>query len=177
MGWFSPVKGSYPGLAQVDKALPVKEGVKKIQRGTIVALKADGSGKSTEGVWDVATGDDKLLYVALQDYTDPTAGFAGTAFDPAGGVPKINGLDLAQDGEYETTVFDTTKTYTVGDKLYVDEGVLTNSGSGTVVGYVTSPATSRWINNAIAVPADGEDQRLAIRTGATKKVIRFKTAV
>lgn len=82
MGWFSPVKGSYPSLAQIDKTLPVKEGVKAIQRGTIVALKSDDTGKSAEGVWDVAAATDKLLYVSLQDYTDPTAGFAGSAFDP-----------------------------------------------------------------------------------------------
>lgn len=179
MGWFSPVKGSYPSLAQVDKTLPVKEGVKAIQRGTIVALKSDDAGNSAEGVWDVATATDKLLYVSLQDYTDPTAGFAGTAFDPKGGVPRITGIDLAQDGEYETSVFDTSKTYTVGEALYAVDGVLTNAGSegDYVVGYVTAPSTSRWVNNAIAVPADGTDPRLAIRTGATLKVLRFKTAV
>ena len=178
MGWFSPVKGEYPGLAQVDKALLLADGVTSIERGMIVALGAGNGEDGDEGVWQKPNGTtDKLLYVALQDYVDPTAGFAGTAFDPKGGVPNITGIDLAQEGEYETSVFDTTKTYAVGEALYVEDGVLTNSGSGTVVGYVTSPSTSRWINNAIAVPADGEDQRLAIRTGATKKVIRFKTAV
>ena len=181
MGWFSPVKGSYPSLAQVDKTLPVKDGVTNIKRGMIVALKADGDGKSKEGVWDVATGAaDEILYVALQDYSDPTAGFAGTAFDPKGGVPRITALDLAQDGEFETSVFDTTKTYAVGDKLYASGGVLTNTGN-KVVGYVTLPPTERWINNAIAVPKQGPgvdtDPRLAIRTGANQNVIRFKTAV
>lgn len=178
MGWFSPVKGSYPGLAQVDKALPVKDGVTSIKRGTIVVLKPDDTGKSAEGVWDVASGTDTILYVALQDYTDPTAGFAGTSFDPEGGTPKINALDLNQDAEYETSVFDTTKSYTVGQPLYVGAGgVLTNvnPGSSTVVGYVTAPKTDRWINNAIAVPKNGTDQRLAIRTGATQSVLRFKT--
>lgn len=176
MGWFSPVKGSYPSLAQVDKTLPVSEGNTAIKRGTILALVEDGTGNSKEGAWKIAEANDKILYVSLQDYTDPTAGFAGTAFDPKGGVPAITGIDLHQDGEYETSVFDTNKTYKVGQALYVDNGVLTNEGAGTLVGYVTSPATSRWINNAIAVPADGTDQRLAIRTGATEQVLRFKTA-
>lgn len=180
MGWFSPVKGSYSSLAQVDKTLPAKADAKSIKCGTVVALVADDEGKSPDGVWKVAESTDKLLFVALQDYTDPTAGFAGSAFNPAGGVPAITAIDLGQDGEYETSVFDTTKTYTVGQALYVAGGVITNAGSGTVVGYVTRPATDRWINNAIAVPdqKDGAtDPRLAIRTGAKQAVLRFKTAV
>lgn len=181
MGWFSPLKGSYPSLAQVDKTLPVDGTAKSIKRGTIVALAEDSTGNSAEGVWKVATATDQVLYVSLQDYSDPTAGFAGTAFDPKGGVPKITAIDLHQDGEYETSMFDTTKTYKVGDKLYVNNGVLTNvdAGSATLVGIVTAPAKARWINNAIAVPdqSDGEtDPRLAIRTGASQKVLRFKTA-
>ena len=181
MGWFSPVKGHYPSLAQVDKTLPVLSGNEAIRRGYIVALTADDIGKSPDGAWKIAESSDKLLYVSLQDYTDPTAGFAGTSFtpnptdaDPA--RPAITAIDLAQEGEYETSVFDTTKTYSVGEALYVADGVLTNAGSGTVVGYVTRPSTDRWINNAIAVPEDGTDQRLAIRTGAKQAVLRFKTA-
>lgn len=182
MGWFSPVKGSYPSLAQVDKTLPVAEGADTIQRGTIVALVEDSTGNSTEGVFKIASATDTILYVSLQDYNDPTAGFAGTSFDPKGGVPAITGIDLQQDGEYETSVFDTSKTYKVGDKLYVAGGVLTNAGSegDTVVGVVTSPAKERWVNNAIAVPSQengATDPRLAIRTGANLSVIRFKTAV
>lgn len=188
MGWFSPVKGSYPSLAQVDKTLPVKASVKKIARGTIVALEADSD--SAEGVWNVATGAAKLLYVALQDYTDPTAGFAGDAFNPdphklpagivgsGNGQPRITALSLDQEGEYETTEFKTDDTYAVGAPLYVVDGRLqaTDPGSSaTVVGYVTVGKTERWINNAIAVPADGADQRLAIRTGANRFVLRFRT--
>ena len=177
MGWFSPVKGHYPSLAQVDKTLPVAEGVKEIERGTIIALGSDSDGKP---VWKLPTaGNEKLLYVALQDYTDPTAGFAGTAFDPKGGVPAITGIDLTQDGEYETSVFDGTATYAIGDPLKAGaNGVITKAGSDDKpIGFVTAVPSDRWINNAIAVPKNGTDQRLAIRTGATKTVIRFKTAV
>lgn len=180
MGWFSPVKGPYPSLAQVDKALPVAEGSSSIKRGTIVALVKDSTGKSAEGVFKVAGATDKILYASLQDYNDPTAGFAGTSFDPTGGVPKINGIDLGQDGEYETSVFDTNQTYNVGDSLYVNNGVLTSSGSAgyTVVGVVTAPPDERWVNNAIAVPSQENgptDPRTAIRTGANLSVLRFKT--
>lgn len=178
MGWFSPVKGSYPSLAQVDKALPVKSGVTAIERGTILTI--DGT-NGKDGEWDLAkAATTKLFYVALQDYNDPTAGFAGTSFDPNGGTPVINAIDLVQDGEYETSVFDNSKDYTVGSPVYVDDaGKLTNSGT-TIVGYVTRGKTDRWVNNAIAVPDQkngATDPRLAIRTGAKKTVIRFKTAV
>lgn len=176
MGWFSPVKGHYPSLSQVDKTLPVKAGVSTITRGTIVTLKADPDGNSNEGVWDIAQEGDKLLYVAFQDYTDPTAGFAGTAFDPKGGVPCITALALDQEGEYETTEYDTSKTYVAGAPLKVVAGKLTLAESeDEAVGYVARPATERWINNAIAVPTNGTDQRLAVRTGANKFVLRFRT--
>ena len=175
MGWFSPVKGEYPGLSQVDKTLPVKSGITSLERGMIVALKSDDGSK--EGVWDVAgSADTELLYVALQDLSDPTAGFAGDAFNPDGGMPRITALDLGQDGEFETSVF-ADEEFAVGDALYVANGKLTKTSGAKLVGYVTSPRTERWINNAIAVPAGGTDQRLAFRTGANKEVIRFKTAV
>lgn len=180
MGWFSPVKGEYPGLAQVDKTLPVDGSVTELERGMLVAV-AKGDGKNgDEGVWKAAGPADKLVYVALSGLDDPTAGFAGTSFDPKGGTPRVTGLDLAQDGEFETSVYE-NRTYEVGDPLYAKAGVLTNDGSGSdspvVLGYVTMVPKARWINNAIAVPEGGKDQRLAIRTGATKTVLRFKTAV
>lgn len=177
MGWFSPVKGSYPSLAQVDKTLPIAAGSNKIERGTIVALAVDSTGTYKNGVFKVAGATDTLLYVSLQDDTDPTAGFAGTAFDPKGGVPAITGIDLAQDAEYETSMF-AEGNYTVGQALYVANGVLTTTGSGKVVGYVTGVPTSRWVNDAVAVPdkAGSKDPRLAKRTGARVSVLRFKTA-
>ena len=177
MGWFSDPKGSYLSLAQVDKTLPIAEGSAKIERGTIIALAPDSTGKSAQGVFKVAGPTDETLYVALQDDTDPTAGFAGSAFDPAGGVPAITGLDLDQDGEYETSVFEDGD-YTIGQKLYVADGKITGTGSGKVVGVVTGVPTTRWVNDAIAVPdkAGVTDPRLAKRTGARVSVLRFKTA-
>lgn len=179
MGWFSPVKGEYPGLSQVDKTLPVASDVSALERGQIVVLKA-GSNDNEEknGVWAVATAaDTDLFFVALQDYNDPTAGFAGTSFNPKdGGKPCITAIDLAQDGEYETSVYDTTVSdWKVGDKVYVGaEGKLTNTGA-TAIGYLTAAPATRWVNNAIALPPGQTDARLAYRTGASVSVIRFKT--
>ena len=185
MGWFSPVKGAYPGLGQVDKTLPTVAGL-TVKRGMIVKLAAgDGSDLQKNGVWDKPSSSNDILYVALQDSTDPTAGFAGTSFDPKGGVPCITALDLNQDAEYETDMFDGADSdiatlaskYTIGKALYANaDGLLTDTqGSNTLVGYVTGVPASRWINNAIAVPPGQTDQRLAYRTGATKTVLRFKT--
>ena len=177
MGWFSPVKGSYPSLAQVDKTLPVDDSASTLVRGMIVTMATDTNSKP---VWKIADGTKDTYYVALQDYVDPTAGFAGTSFTPNPTAdhparPAVTAIDLAQDGEYETSVFEGNPQ--VGEKLYVSNGKLTTSGSGTHVGIVTQSAASRWINNAIAVPETGTDPRLAVRTGAREKVIRFKTAL
>ena len=184
MGWFSPVKGSYPSLAQVDKTLPLASTVSKLERGMIVALGAGTGDDEANGVWRLPDGtNDKLLYVALSDATDPTAGFAGTAFTPSPkpgeARPAIGALDLAQDGEFETSMYKGSN-FTVGQALYAGaDGFLTNvEGSNTyVVGYVTATPKERWINNAIATPDGETDRRLAYRTGAAVDVIRFKTAV
>ena len=170
MGWFSPVKGSYPSLAQVDKTLPIDSGIEAVERGMIVTIGT----ADDKPVWKLAGTNEKTYYVALTDSTDPTAGFAGTSFDPKGGVPAITAIDLAQDGEYETSVFEGSPK--VGDELYVADGKLTTSGT-KVVGIVTQAPASRWINHAIATPPGQKDQRLAYRTGAREKVIRFKTAL
>lgn len=185
MGWFSPVKGSYPSLAQVDKTLPLSGDVSTIERGMIVALGAGTGDDEANGVWKRPNGTtDKLLYVALSDATDPTAGFAGTSFTPNPtdahpARPAITALDLAQDGEFETSVFDTTATYTVGMALSADSNgkIVPQSGGAYILGYVTAIPKERWINNAVAAPSADTDRRLAYRTGAALKVLRFKTAV
>lgn len=189
MGWFSPVKGEYPGLSQVDKTLPVgvdKEN-KAIERGYILTIASDsvtGDNASGDGVWNLAKSDSDTFYVALAGYTDPTSGFAGTAFVPnptegSPARPAISAIDLDQDGEYETSVYDTEGTYDLGDKLTVSNGKLApagGSGDEKIVGIVTRAPTNRWINNAIATPEGVTDPRLATRTGATMAVLRFKTA-
>lgn len=182
MGWFSPVKGHYPSQAQVDKTLPVDDSAKTLKRGMIVRLDKDANGNP---VWKLPDGTSKILYIALQDYSDPTAGFAGTSFTPNPTAdhparPAVTGIDLSQDGEYETSVFKQTDAYEIGTALYAGtDGMLTVTSNGAgIVGYVTQVPASRWINNAVAVPQGADaDPRLAYRTGAREKVIRFKTAL
>lgn len=185
MGWFNPIKGAYPSLGQVDKTLPVAEGNDEIERGFIITPVPDSvtsdDFKSEGGVWKIADGSEDMFYVALQDYGDYAAGFAGTAFmegtQGAPNRPAITGIDLNQDGEYETSVFDDGN-YIVGDKLTVSNGKLTKAEEGSkanIVGIVTQPPYERWVNNKVAKPA-GAVPRLATRTGDRELVIRFKTA-
>lgn len=200
MGWFSPIKGHYPSLGQIDKTLPVKDGVTGISRGTIVALTTDTV--HTDGVFALPTTTTPaaLLYVSLQEYDDSQAGMAGTVAFDAGtapaksnpkfpenmnvkpGVPAITGLSLAMDGEYETDQYDAsiTKETPVGTKLGVtDTGFIKKLEDGdtdsTVIGYLTGVPASRWVNNAIAKPDGGTVPRLATRQGKNVTVIRFAT--
>lgn len=198
MGWFSPIKGHYPSLGQIDKALPVQTGDsnKAIVRGMVVEVT---SGNNADGEFKIATSvntaNEGLLYIALQDYKDAQAGMAGTtAFDanvPAisegiinipgvtAGVPTINGLSLSMEGEYETDQFDpsTLASAVIGDGLTVANGLFKKAGNGDiVVAYLTGTVASRWINNASAKPA-GADPRSGgvVRQGANVPVIRFRT--
>ena len=192
MGWFSPIKGHYPSLGQVDKTLPVADNATTIQRGMIIKVAEDAT--NDEGKFTVpetiAEGD--LLYIALQDYADAQAGMAGTVgFDAnvpsitEGGVtipgvtakvPTITGLSIDAEGEYETDQFApdllSDPAAKVGLALTVTNGLLSKaSGGNRVVGYLTGKVYSRWINNATAKQAGGK----VVRQGDSRNVIRFRT--
>jgi len=192
MGWFSPIKGHYPSLGQIDKTLPVQTGNEGIVRGMVIEMTA---GTNSDGEFKVAANatNEALLYIALQDYKDAQAGMAGTTgFDAnvkpitegiisipgvTAGVPAITGLSLSQEGEYETDQYDkgSLATAQIGDGLTVKNGLLAK-GEGTVVAILTGVPASRWVNNASAKPA-GADVRSGgvVRQGANVSVIRFRT--
>lgn len=179
MGWFSPIKGHYPSLSQIDKTLPVATGNEGILRGMIIEMTP---GTNADGEFKVAADatNEALLYIALQDYKDAQAGMAGTTgFDEADvaktgvvpGVPAITGLSLSMEGEYETDQFDSTlEGASVGDPLTVKNGLL-SKGAGTVVGYLMGTPATRWVNNATA-KAQGAQ---VVRQGKNVSVIRFRT--
>lgn len=195
MGWFSPIKGHYPSLGQIDKTLPVATGEdnQAIERGMIIEMTSDAT--NADGVFKIAADgtNGALLYIALQDYTDAQAGMAGTtAFDgdvppisediinipgATAGVPAITGLSLSMEGEYETSMFKGLDSAEVGDPLTVEDGYLTaadtgsSSGGGAIVGYLMSKPATRWVNNAAAKKQAGN----VVRQGANVSVIRFRT--
>ena len=194
MGWFSPIKGHYPSLSQIDKTLPVKTGNTGIVRGMVIEMTA---GNNADGEFKIAADatNDALLYIALQDYKDAQAGMAGTTgFDGnvppikegnisipgvTAGTPAITGLSLSMEGEYETDQFDNDglSTAVIGDGLTVVNGLFTKAtGGAKVVAVLTGTPYSRWVNNASAKPA-GADARSGgvVRQGANVTVIRFRT--
>lgn len=197
-GWFSPIKGAYPGMTQEDKTAPFAGDAtarSQLARGSILKYTDAGFVFATAGE------DGADLYVALQDGNDRQAEFAGTDWylaqhgtatkvttDPGkfadgtphklGGTvtkgPAITGLSLRQSGEYQTSVFDTSATYAVGDKLVVKAGGILTKGAAdatSYVGIVTKAVTKRYLNDKAI---DGLEDR---NQGAMGEVLQFRTAV
>ena len=190
-GWFSPIKGSYPGMTQEDKTAPFAGERSQLVRGSILKYTAAGFVFATAGE------DGADLYVALQDGNDRQAEFAGTDWylskngaagtvqtdphredAPLGGTitkgPAVTGLSLRQSGEYQTSVFDTSATYAVGDKLVVKAGGILTKGAAdatSYIGIVTKAVTKRYLNDKAI---DGLEDR---NQGAMGEVLQFRTAV
>jgi hypothetical protein len=171
MAWFSPVKGGYPGLQQIDKTLSVGSDETGIVRGSLVYV--DGSG--VEPVFrlaDAAQADDPTAYIyfVLVGQNDFQAGMAGTIGQgPAGGSARITALAVGQPMEFQTDQFDAEGDYAVGTLLTVGaDGKLTPHTTGkNVVAQVTAVPFERWVNDAVAVAGR--------RTGALVEVVAAST--
>jgi hypothetical protein len=167
MGWFTALKGAYPALQQVDKALPVASGQSGIVRGSCIY--EDG------GEFKLATASQDsdpaaYIYICLIPQDDFTAGMAGSVGQgPAGGQPVVTGLAVGMPMEFETSEFDISQAYSSGDLLTVGAGGnLTQWASGkNVVAQVTKGVSNRWVNDAIAVTGR--------RTGANVSVLTART--
>jgi hypothetical protein len=190
MGWFSPIKGHYPSLGQIDKTLPVKAGNTGIERGMVIEVT---TGTNKDGEFKIAASataeNVSLLFISLQDYKDAQAGMAGTTgFDgnvpqitegnitiPAvdAGAPTITGLALSMEGEYETDQYTGLDGKPVGTPLTVANGqfVEASGNDAVVVAYLTSGPYSRWVNNATQKQQGAQ----VTRQGKNVSVIRFIT--
>jgi len=171
MAWFSPVKGGYPGLQQIDKILSVGSDEAGIVRGSLVYV--DGSGVAPvfrlAGVTQ-ATDPTAYIYYTLVGQDDFQAGAAGTIGQgPAGGAARITALAVGQPMEFQTDQFDAEGDYAVGTLLTVGaDGKLTPHTTGdNVVAQVTSVPFERWVNDAVAVAGR--------RTGALLEVLCART--
>ena len=188
MAVINPIKGHAFSLTQLDRSLPVvaEESSKLIDRGSILSVTEEGKFQLAA---DATT---KPLYLSLANYEDLQSGMAGDVefgkgevvpgFAPgahigeeahnaaAAGQPKITGIDLSQDAEYEIDVFDKEATHKIGSPLTVKDGKVTSTGADkdNTIGYVTLVPYKRYVNNAVAVPGR--------RLGARVWVIRFVTA-
>jgi hypothetical protein len=171
MAWFSPIKGGYPGLQQIDKTLAVGSEETGIVRGSLVYV--DGSG--TAPVFKLAgaaqaTDPSAYIYFTLVGQDDFQAGAAGTIGQgPAGGSARITALAVGQPMEFQTDQFDAEGDYAVGTLLTVGaDGKLTPQTTGqNVVAQVTAVPFERWVNDAVAVAGR--------RTGALLEVINAST--
>ena len=96
-----------------------------------------------------------------------------TYFGEQAGItgPRITAISVVQPAEWQTTAFDKTKTYYVGQPLTIDAGKLTPFTTGkNIVGYVTAVPKIRWIND---LGASKEGARIS---GGNASVIEFSTA-
>jgi hypothetical protein len=171
MAWFSPLKGVYPGLAQIDKTLSVGSDETDIVRGSVVYV--DGSASvpvfrlaGAAQATDVAA----YPYFALIGQEDFQAGMAGTIGQgPAGGSARITALACGLPMEFQTDQFDAEAEYEVGTMLTCGAGgVLVPATTGdNVVAQVTAVPAERWVNDAVAVAGR--------RTGALVEVLAART--
>jgi hypothetical protein len=175
--WFNVIKGSYPTLQQVDKALPVDAtpGAGTLERGSCLV-------QSANSTWTIAQAADagsatvpgKFVWFALQPSDDLVARMAGVPENGAPGRAVINALACSPTCEIETDMFvqpglQGHATLIVGDMLQVvNEGKLGLITDGaTACAQVTRTQYHRWVNNAVAV--------VGFRTGNVKNVIRAIT--
>ena len=173
MGWFSVIKGAYPGLEQIDRVLNVGAGETGIQRGFLVYEDdSDLSGAPVFRLAGVAQSTDprKFIYFSLVDQTNLTAGMAGTIGQGvASGVARITGLAVSMPLVVQTDQYDSVCGIVHGDLLGVGAGgVLTTHIAGSnCVGQCTKSPFSRWVNDAVAVAG--------YRTGANVSVVELRT--
>ena len=182
MGWFSPLKGVYPGLAQIDKTLSVGVGETGIVRGSLMYVDASyntGDG----GVFRLAdegraTDPAAYLYFALVGQDDFQAGMAGSigqgnaqVGDENGvftaGAARVTGLAVGMPMEFQTDQF--TGQLVTGDYLTcgADGKLVKHTAGDNVVAQVTASAFNRWVNDAVAI--EGR------RTGASVSVINARS--
>jgi hypothetical protein len=167
MGWFNVLKGAYPSLQQIDKTLDVAAGESGIVRGSLIyqdgaTFKLATATQSTDA--------GAYIFFALQAQTDLVAGMAGSVGQGvAGGVARITGLAVGMPAEFETSEFDISEAYAVGDLLTVGANgeLVPHTAGKNVVAQVTKPVTTRWVNDAVAVTG--------YRTGANVSVISGRT--
>lgn len=181
--WFSPIKGVYPGLAQIDRTLPVGADETDIVRGSIVYVDENG-GDPVFRLADVAQASDAEadLHIVLVGQDDFQAGMAGSigqgqspdtlyADNPSRAV--ITALSFHMPMEFQTDEWETTGydgNYNVGTLLTVGAGgKLTPREDTTEVtlAQVTKFPFVRWVNNAVAIPGR--------RTGANVTVLQART--
>lgn len=158
-GHFNVLKGAYPSLTQLDKTLPVNDGVTGLVRGMVIR---ESSGEWVLCADDVASRGDAgtvgpVIYFALQDQDQ-------TDVDMAGG---LTGLPCTMPMEVETDQFGGTPA--VGTLLVAgaNSKVQAWAAGQTAIGVVTKASYRRWVNDLVV---SGTSTR-----GSFTNVLAFQT--
>lgn len=186
MGHLSPLSGGFPFKDQHNRSAVValdEEGVNTgIKRGMVIRV-------NTDGEFEIASDTSiKPMYLALQDYDDLQAIFAGNfsigkGVPPAKGsdgdhkledhpvitrnAPKITGIHMDDGDVWETDAFDEGADYEIGTPLTVKDGLVTAGAEGDdCVGYVVKRPYTRYANDATLLPG--------MITGANIRVIAYQ---
>jgi hypothetical protein len=170
--FFNVIKGSYPSLQQIDKALPIDVGASGLVERGACLYESSGTWKlatATEAGSDTVNG--AFIWFALQPDSDLSARMAGTPVQGSPGLGVINAIACSPTIEFETDMYYTAGSLTAGQFLQVGVNgsavpgyLVAHTGNATAVAQVTVAPTARWVNNAVAV--------VGFRTGATKTVVR-----
>ena len=164
-GHFNVIKGAYPSLSQLDKALPVTGTsgalASSIVRGSTLRIVSNAFQITKDDVAShgAAGTPGPIVYWALQDYNAGDVLMSG----------KLNALPCVFPAEVETDQWDTSGTApTVGCYLMAGAGVVKVHTTGcTAIGVCTSAPTYRWSNDAIRVPGQS--------TGNRRSCVKFWT--
>lgn len=158
-GHFNVIKGAYPSLSQLDKALPVtgtsgalassivRGSTLRIVSGTSFQITADDA--ASHGA---AGTPGPIIYWALQDYNAGDVAMSGV----------LNALPCGFPMEVETDQYDAGVT-TVGQYLMAGAGKVKLHTTGcTAIGLVTKAPTYRWVNDAIRVAGQSTGNRASV---------------
>jgi hypothetical protein len=162
MGFFNVLKGAYPDLKQLDKTLPLGTGGANLVRGSLMRIDT-GAGKFVPTGADASSqggagAPGPIIYFCLQNAADPDVQMAN----------GITGIPCTMPMEVETDQFDSSNIVLGSYIMAGASGKATLHTNGlTAIGLVTSPAYTRWSNNAVAVAG--------VKTGTRISVISFWT--
>ena len=168
MGWFKVLKGAYPSLQQIDKTLRVASRQSGIVRGSCIYQSS--ATEFSLATATQATDPTAYIFFALVAQTDLTAGMAGSIGQGSpNGVAAITGIACGMPMEFETSEFDGSVNYNIGEYMTVGNAgkIVAQTSGDNVVAQVTKAATVRWVNDAIAVTG--------FRTGANMSVLTCRS--
>ena len=177
------LKGAYPGLQQVDLALPLAVGQTGVERGSLLKVNTDREFEvMSDSDVGSATAPGPFGYIALMAQGDLVAGMAGNvgtgAVSASAGQPVLNALSLVPSMQIETDMFTAGDGWSVGDWCAADDGGKFGpcADGQTALARVLAVPASRWVNNAVAVTGWRTGNQVSYITLLTVYIPNLQTA-